>query len=86
MASEGSSEAVVRVHPLNEALAMAACIVASGPLATSATERLPCPAAITPHTVRDAQAELQPQGFASEDSREGARAFIGKRSAAWRGR
>jgi enoyl-CoA hydratase len=68
---------------LAAALELAAAIAANGPLAVDATKRV-----LVADEARDweRQAEIVAPVFASEDAREGARAFAEKRAPVWRGR
>jgi enoyl-CoA hydratase len=78
---------VARVAPPGEALAaareLAAAIAANGPLAIDATKRI---LAADEGDAWERQAEIADPVFASEDAREGARAFAEKRPPVWRGR
>ncbi len=62
---------------------LAATIAANGPLAVAATKRI-----LTADEAGawERQAEIAEPVFASEDAREGARAFAEKRPPVWRGR
>jgi enoyl-CoA hydratase len=72
---------------VDAAVELAERITANGPLAVEATKRLVRAAAASPPAeVWALQAELQPAVFGSEDAKEGALAFIEKRSPQWRGR
>lgn len=72
---------------VDEAIALAERIAANGPLAVQATKRLVRAAAIEAAAdVWALQAELQPKVFGSEDAKEGAIAFVEKRSPVWKGR
>jgi enoyl-CoA hydratase len=72
---------------LDGARALAAAIAANGPLATRATKRVITEAPAWPGAERAArQQEILDPVFASEDAREGARAFADKRPPQWQGR
>jgi enoyl-CoA hydratase/carnithine racemase len=72
---------------LDEALALAERIAANGPLAVQVTKRLVRAAAFLPaDDVWQLQEQLQAGVFGSEDAREGAAAFIEKRSPVWKHR
>ncbi len=74
-------EAVVAAHEL------AATIARNGPLAVDATKRIVSAAPDWPEAEAwDRQATIAGAVFASEDAREGARAFAEKRDPVWRGR
>jgi enoyl-CoA hydratase len=62
---------------------LAATIAANGPLAIAATKRI---LTADEGDAWERQAEITDPVFASEDAREGARAFAEKRSPLWRGR
>jgi enoyl-CoA hydratase len=68
---------------LSEARALAATIAANGPLAVDATKRI---LASDEAGAWERQGEIAGPVFASEDAREGARAFAEKRAPVWRGR
>jgi enoyl-CoA hydratase/carnithine racemase len=65
---------------LGAALELARTIAANGPLAVDATKRV-----LTAAEDWERQAEIVAPVFASEDAREGARAFAEKRAPVWRG-
>jgi enoyl-CoA hydratase len=65
------------------ALELASAIAANGPLAVDATKRI---LAADEAGEWERQAEIVAPVFASEDAREGARAFAEKRAPVWRGR
>jgi enoyl-CoA hydratase len=68
---------------LGAALELARSIAANGPLAVDATKRI---LAADEAGAWERQAEIVAPVFASEDAREGARAFAEKRLPVWRGR
>jgi enoyl-CoA hydratase len=78
---------VARLAEPGEAVAaareLAAAIAANGPLAIAATKRI---LAADEGDAWERQAEIADPVFASEDAREGARAFAEKRPPVWRGR
>lgn len=82
---------VNRVAPDGEAvtvaLELAAAIAANGPLAVAATKQIARAAADwTLEEAWERQAELYKPVFASQDAKEGARAFAEKRAPVWLGR
>ncbi len=72
---------------LDEALALSERITANGPLALSATKRILSESVDWPEAeFWTRQGEIAGPVMASEDAREGARAFAEKRAPQWRGR
>jgi enoyl-CoA hydratase len=72
---------------LAEALRLAGVVVANGPLAVRATKRVVYEAATwPPDEAFDRQREISEPVRSSEDAREGARSFVERRPARWRGR
>jgi len=72
---------------LDAAIALAERVTANGPLAVEVIKRLVRSAAtLDPSEVWALQAELHSSVFGSEDAKEGALAFIEKRTPNWRGR
>jgi enoyl-CoA hydratase len=78
---------VPRGDVLRTAVELAERIAANGPLGVQATRRLMRAAAsMTDEELWALQSEIQPGVFASEDAKEGARAFVEKRAPVWTGR
>jgi enoyl-CoA hydratase len=72
---------------LDAALELAATIAANGPLALAATKRILRESLGWPESeFFDRQAEISGPVMASQDAREGARAFAEKRAPVWQGR
>ncbi|MCK9932920.1 enoyl-CoA hydratase-related protein [Frankia sp. Mgl5] len=71
---------------LEAALAFAERIAANGPLAVAATKEIVRAAAADPARGQERMAQLSPAVFKSEDAKEGAMAFIQKRTPQWKGR
>jgi len=71
---------------LDTAVDLAGRIAANGPLGVAASKELVRLGASDPARARERLAALQAVVFASEDAREGARAFVEKRPPVWTGR
>jgi enoyl-CoA hydratase/carnithine racemase len=72
---------------LDQAVALAESVTANGPLAVKAIKTLVRAAATLPAAaVWDLQNELHASVFGSEDAREGAAAFVERRTPVWKGR
>ncbi|HVF32095.1 MAG TPA: enoyl-CoA hydratase-related protein [Acidimicrobiales bacterium] len=72
---------------VDEAVALAERVAANGPLGVQATKKLMRMAAVEPAAdVWARHDELQREVFSSEDAREGATAFVEKRTPVWQGR
>jgi enoyl-CoA hydratase/carnithine racemase len=72
---------------LDEAVALATRIAANGPLGVQATKKLMRDALdVSPDELWERQQVLSASVFASEDAKEGARAFIERRAPNWTGR
>jgi enoyl-CoA hydratase/carnithine racemase len=71
---------------LDEALAIAQRIAANGPLAVAATREIVRLASNDVDAAWTRMTEIQGAVFASDDAKEGAMAFIEKRSPQWKGR
>jgi enoyl-CoA hydratase len=66
-----------------EALTLAERIADNGPLAVAAAQRMVRASAEDMARARELWAELVPKVFSSEDAKEGARAFVERRSPSW---
>jgi enoyl-CoA hydratase len=71
---------------LEAAVALAERIARNGPLALQATKEIVRLAATDYAAARAKQGEWQGKVFGSEDAKEGATAFVGKRDPVWKGR
>ncbi len=71
---------------LSEAIDLASKIARNGPLAVAASRELVRMAMFDPAMAKERQSDWRARVFASEDAKEGARAFIEKRDPLWKGR
>ncbi len=71
---------------LPTAVELAERIAANGPLGLAATKQLVRLGVTDPAAARERQAEWQAVVFASDDAKEGARAYMEKRAPVWQGR
>ena len=71
---------------LPTAVELAERIAANGPLGLAATKQLVRLGVTDPAAARERLAEWQAVVFASEDAKEGARAYMEKRAPVWQGR